>query len=429
VRVRARNLAWSAAFGIATLLVSAGPGTAHGAQRNPPSPAAGETVELIRQLLAENRTAEGLEAAGRFAREHRGDPDALLRLAGLLASRGQHARAAALFARVNELRPHSPDVLYNLGVAYYQLQQPDQAATALAESADLDGRSAETHWALALIAMERGDHENAILELHHALERAPHRASYYVLLGQEFFQVGYWQGAAEAYRHAAAIEARQPSHYLHLGDALFRARDLAGAIAAFREAARLAPGLPEINYLIALAYRNNGQLAQARQYYQRQLARVPHHFPSLLGAGTIAVDQQRFAEAERLLQLALTVDSGDAEANFEWGLLWFKQHQYERAGEAFKRALWLRPDHTQAEYYLYLALARTHQEKAAAAALAAWKKLEALDRKVRGQEVAYDSARSARWERAAAAGLRAPASDFGAVAAHGARSLPGEAQR
>lgn len=108
--------------------------------------------------------------------------------------------------------------------------------------------------------------------------------------------------------------------------------------------------------------------------------------------------QSRFADAEKFLQLALARDPDHVQANHELGLLWFKEKHYDRAVEVFNRVLGLRPDHTQAEYYLYLALSRSHEDAAAETALAHWKKLEALDRKVRSQEVAYEMARVAHWE-------------------------------
>jgi len=386
------------ALGMATLLRPSGLQEAQTTVKDTQSSGVSEKIALIREYLAASRTAEALEAADQFAREQANNPEALLQLAGLLASHAQHARAAALFARVNELRPRSPSVLYNLGVSYYHLGKLDQAAQALAESADLDERPGETHYSLALIAMERDDHENAILELQHAVDRAPNRADYYALLGQEFSKVGYWPGAVEAYRHAAALEPSEPTHFVHLGDALFRAQDLKGAVDAFKRAERLDPRLPDINYLIAFAYQNEGQFEQAREYYRRQLAMAGGHVASLVGAGSIAVEQNGFVEAEKFLQSALARDPDHVEANYQLGLLRFKEQRYDSAIEVFNRVLWLRPDHTQAEYHLYLALSRTHEDAAAEAALAQWKKLEALDRKVRSQEVAYEMARAAQWE-------------------------------
>jgi superkiller protein 3 len=191
-------------------------------------------------------------------------------------------------------------------------------------------------------------------------------------------------------------------HFLHLGDALFRLKDLGGAIRTFQNAERLDPHLALINYLIGYAYQNNGQFEEAGEFYQRQLTIDPNHVESLVGAGVVAVEQSHFNDAEKFLNLALTHNPDDVQANYELGLLWFKTHRYDHAIEVFKHVLWLRPDHTQAEYYLYLALSRSHEDASAETALANWKKLEALDRKVRSEEVAYEAAREAHWMSAAA---------------------------
>jgi tetratricopeptide (TPR) repeat protein len=393
---------------VAFVMAAFPPAWSLGMAQTAPSPrsqsAAREDLTSIRQYLENNQTTQALEAANGFAFENAGHPEALFQLASLLAAHSQHARAAALFARVNELRPHAPEVLYNLGVAYYHCQLPNLAVEALAESADLDGKPAETHFSLALLASERGDHENAILELQHATARAPGRADYQAQLGQEFSRVGYFQGAAARYRQAAAIEPAQALHRLHLGDALLRSQDLAPAIDAFQEAARLDPLLPEIDYLIGFACQNNGQFEKAREFYKRQLAKDPEHLESLVGLGTVAVEQGQFAEAEKLLQAGLAHDPDHVQANYELGLTFFKTRQFDRAIEALKRVLWLRPDHTQGEYYLYLALSRSHQAAASESAFSQWKKLEVLDRKVRMEEVAYEMARAARWTGQAASG-------------------------
>lgn len=189
--LRALRLAGLAVLGMAGFLPVISP---HMTPAQTPAPSLQPWAEvglaLIRQCFEQDRTAEALEAADKFAWENAGHPEALMQLAGLLAIHAQDERAAAVFGRVNDLRPHSPEVLYNLGVALYHCQKLDKAAAALAESADLDERPAETHYSLALIAAERGDHENSIIELRHATERAPRHANYYAVLGEEFSRSG-----------------------------------------------------------------------------------------------------------------------------------------------------------------------------------------------------------------------------------------------
>jgi tetratricopeptide (TPR) repeat protein len=352
----------------------------------------------MRNSLEQNQTAAALALSQSFESDNADQPDALLKLAGILAKYSQHERAAEVYGRINLLRPHSPNVLYNQGIALYQCRQLDRAVAALADSADLDGTPAQPHYVLALIAGERLDHENSIQELRHAIQRNGRQADYYSLLGEEYKRVGYWQGAADAFRRAADLEPVNSTNFLRLGDALFRIPDLEGAIRAFEQADRLDSGIPQINYLIGLACQKNGQFERAASFYERQLKLDPDHLNSLLGAGEAAIEQNQLDQAEEFLHSALKNSPEDAQANYDLGLVCFKTQRYERSIELFRRVLRLRPDHTEAEYHVYLALSRSHQQAAALDALAAWKKLEALDRKVRSQEVAYESARVASWK-------------------------------
>lgn len=358
---------------------------------------AAAALSFINSSFKANQIDSAMRAVDDFAREHSNDPQALIRLASLLAAHARHEQAAIFFTRVNELRPQSPDVLYNLGVAYYNLKRLDEATRALAEAADLDGRPAETHFSLGLIASERGDHENAIMEFKHAVARAPGRADYYSMVGQEYSKVGHWEGAAGANRRATELDPTQAIYFLRLGDALFRANHSEAATQAFERAAEIDPRLPEIHFLIGYVYKTQGQFEKARQHFERQLALTPDHVESLANLGALAVDQKRFTDAEKCLRQVLARDPDHVEANFEEGLMWFAMGRYDRSIDAFNRVLMLRPDHVQAQYELYLVLSRTRRDTSADAALAKWKQLEALDRQVRSEEVNLDRARQARW--------------------------------
>src|SRR2546429_37720 len=78
------------------------------------------------------------------------DAKALFTLATVLAENKQYERAARVFGRVNDLTPHSFEVLYDLGIALYNLDRNPEAARYLAEAADMNPDPAETHFRLAL---------------------------------------------------------------------------------------------------------------------------------------------------------------------------------------------------------------------------------------------------------------------------------------
>src|SRR5262249_35095029 len=107
-----------------------------------------------------NRTAEADAAAEMVERAAGSDAKWLFTLATVLAQTKQYEHAARLFARVNELMPHNYEVLYDLGIALYNLDRNTEAARYLAEAADMNPAPPETHFRLALIASALNDHVN-----------------------------------------------------------------------------------------------------------------------------------------------------------------------------------------------------------------------------------------------------------------------------
>src|SRR6266851_5975322 len=68
-----------------------------------------------------NRIKEADAAADLVERAAGPDPKSLFALGTVLAESKQYERAARIFARVNELNPHTFEVLYDLGIALYNL--------------------------------------------------------------------------------------------------------------------------------------------------------------------------------------------------------------------------------------------------------------------------------------------------------------------
>src|ERR1700730_7438443 len=85
-----------------------------------------------------NRVEEANAAADLVERAAGLDPKSLFTLGTVLAESKQYERAARLFARVNELTPHAYEVLYDLGIALYNLDRNIEAAKYLAEAADMN---------------------------------------------------------------------------------------------------------------------------------------------------------------------------------------------------------------------------------------------------------------------------------------------------
>lgn len=105
---------------------------------------AGRGVALSLLVLVASASAGPLAAQGRPA-----DPAGRWFEGGVAAySRGDYAQAAELFERVRSVRSRDPNVLYNLGNAYYELDQPGKAVAYWIRSLRLRPRDRDARYNL-----------------------------------------------------------------------------------------------------------------------------------------------------------------------------------------------------------------------------------------------------------------------------------------
>ncbi len=83
-------------------------------------------LAFINVAYRANRGSEADTAAELIERVAASDPRILFTLGTELAQNEQYERTARIFARVNEKMPHTFEVLYNLGVALYNLNRYDR---------------------------------------------------------------------------------------------------------------------------------------------------------------------------------------------------------------------------------------------------------------------------------------------------------------
>lgn len=327
-----------------------------------------------------NRSAEADAAAALVEQAVGADASGLFTLASALAAGRQYQQAARLYARVNEITPHTFEVLYNLGIALYNLDRNDEAAKYLAEAADLRPGPPETHLRLALIASARNDWANAIIEFKHVLERDAKNPNYHYLLGREYFRVGYWDGAISEYNSAVELEPKEPSYVLARADAYYRKGDWNNAAADFDQAATLDPGRSDIEYWQGYAHRAAGNFDRARVFLERFLAKNPDNVDALSSLGYVAIEQGRFEDAEAPLKHALTVEPNNVAVLYDYARLALKERNFEEAVTRLQQVVTKSPSHTSAHYQLFLAYSRLKRTEQAKAALAEFKRLDALEK-------------------------------------------------
>ena len=286
-----------------------------------------------------NRIVEAEEAADFVERTSVSDGRALFTRATVLAQSKRYERAVRLFVRVNELTPRTYEVLYNLGIALFNLDRNNDAARYLAEAADLNPAPAETHFRLGLIASAQGDHGNAAQEFKHAIEREGKNANYHYLLGREYFRVGFWEGAIGEYSQAIEIEPKNTAYILARADANYRKGEWNTAAADFDQAASLDAGIENVQFWQGTAHRAAGNFDLARQYLESFLAKHPDHVDALASLGYVAIEQGRLEDAETPLKRALALDSNNVPVLYDYARLAVKRRDYAEAVTRLQREI------------------------------------------------------------------------------------------
>jgi serine/threonine-protein kinase len=219
------------------------------------------------------------------------------------------------------LRPESPVVHFNLGLALAEMGQMNEAITAYQKAIHL-----KTTWA------------------------AP-----YFFLGVALSKQGHWEEAVHAYRQAIRLEPSVVPAHMNLGSLLCdQKRDFAGAIAAFREVIRLQPRSADAYFNLGNAFRKNGELERASAAFQQAIRRRQHFADAHFNLGLVLFNQGRLDQAVRAFQQAIRHREEFAEAHYNLGLALGNQGRLDEAIAAFRAAVRL----NQHDSFAYSALAQ-----------------------------------------------------------------------
>ncbi len=210
---------------------------------------------------------------------------------------GDLDRAAAVLAKLKQIAPADPHVLYAAYQTYTDLAGEARLTLALAAP-----NSAQTHQMLAHEELKEGNTNAAIAEYRKAIALDPHLPSVHVELAellatsadpamkaesvaeyklaladnpqdakalcglaQVAVRKGDLQQAFDDYRAARAAEPSDPDASLGMANVLIQRGEQAKALPLLEEAAQLEPTNPTVHYRLAMLYRRNGHEDQAKQ--------------------------------------------------------------------------------------------------------------------------------------------------------------------
>lgn len=102
----------------------------------------------------------------------------------------------------------------------------------------------------------------------------------------------------------------------------------------------------------ALALQQQGNFKEARRKYESIIARDPRHFNALQLCGVVAMQQEAYRDAVKLIRRALALRGNDAPTLTNLGIAYQKLGQAAEALECFDKAIAAKPDFASAHHNL-----------------------------------------------------------------------------
>ncbi|MFH1360016.1 MAG: tetratricopeptide repeat protein [Candidatus Omnitrophota bacterium] len=205
--------------------------------------------------------------------------------------------------------PDSFAINLKLGANYARVGQFDNAVKTLGHAQDINPKSFQTYYLLALIYSAQGEFDKAALEYEKILVNFPHT-------DRESIEI-----------------------YAYLGQLYYSQNKFDKALEQFKLISKLEPDNVEIIFLLGSLCIDLNQRDEAVIYFKKAISLDPDHQNSLNSIAYIyAEDGVHLDEAIELIQRALTIEPENGAFLDSLGWIYYKKGMYEKALESLEQA-------------------------------------------------------------------------------------------
>lgn len=240
-------------------------------------------------------------------------------LGAALVALGKYSRAINEY-KLALMKKDSPQLRLNLALAYYKTDDFVTASSELEKLNTADKTNLQVALLLGDCYLRAGQNKKTIELLtpfHYAL---PEDRGVDYLLGTALARDGQSEEAQHVINPLLEGPESAEKHML-LGTAKFTAHDFPGALQELRQAAEMNPDLPEVNSYYGQALFSNGQTAESRSIFEKELAHNPNDFQANVHIGLILRQEQKNEEAMPYFKRALAAHPGDVAIRYQVALI------------------------------------------------------------------------------------------------------------
>ncbi len=206
---------------------------------------------------------------------------------------------------------------------------------------------------------QKGDFKKAQEAFEQAVTLHPRDARALTALGQVQEELGKLPESIETFHKVIELDPRSADAHENLAIALGDRSELAAALKESSIATRLAPRLASAHFLRGRLLSGLGKHDEAREEFRKVLDIAPEYADALYYWAALEGDEGNKAMQEKLLKRYLRLRPDQSTAFDQLGHILEEEHRESEAVVAWRRAIALNPQYSEAIYSLARALRRT----------------------------------------------------------------------
>jgi tetratricopeptide (TPR) repeat protein len=222
-----------------------------------------------------------------------------------------------------------------------------------------DELSASPELQRGIALAQKGDFKKAEEAFEQAVTLHPRDARTLTALGQVQEQLGKLPESIETFRKVIELDPRSADAHENLGIALGDRSDLAAALKESSVAIQLAPGSASAHFLRGRLLGDLGKHEEARAEFRKALDIAPDYAQALYYWAALEGDERNIVMQGDLLKRYLRLRPNQAAVFDQLGHVLEEEHRESEAVVAWRRAIALNPQYSEATYSIARALRRS----------------------------------------------------------------------
>jgi eukaryotic-like serine/threonine-protein kinase len=248
------------------------------------------------------------------------------------------------------LRPNSPGVNVNLGLALKAEGKLDLAVEAYRKAIQLQPGFVEAHSGLGDLLEAQGKHDLAIESYRKAIQIRPDHAPAHTGLGTTLLAQRKYDLAVESYRKAIQIRPDFALAHKNLGAALQAQGKLDLAVESYRKAIQISPDDARAHYNLGNGLQAQGKTDLAIEAFRKAILLEPDFASAYHNLGASLGAQRKHDLAAEAFRKAIQLKPDLAQAHANLGSVLQAQGKLDLAVEAFRKAIEIQPDIANAHF-------------------------------------------------------------------------------